>query len=254
MGRLDGKVAIITGAGGGMGLEQMRLFAKEGAKVVGVDMSIDLAKEVVEEIKENGGEAFVEKMDITSLEQWQSVVNKTVEKFGKVNVLINSAGIVGPAEASVVDHDLDELDKVLAVNLKGAFIGMKYVIPEMIKDGVGSIVNVSSIGGVIGEQGGTGYGASKAAVIGMGRNVAVEYGSQNIRVNSIVPGQIQTPMASSLETEEAKEIKQTYIDKTPLGHFGKPEDIAYTALFLASDESKFITGTELYVDGGVTAK
>lgn len=254
MGRLDGKVAIITGAGGGMGLEQMKLFAKEGAKVIGVDMTVEPVEKVVEEIKNNNGEALALKLDVSSAEGWQEVVEKTVDTFGKLNVLVNTAGIVGPDEASVVEHDLDELDKILEVNLKGAFIGSKYAIPEMIKTGGGSIVNISSIGGVVGEQGGTGYGTSKAAIIGMTRNIAVEYGPENIRANSILPGQVQTPMSAFLETEEAKEIKQEYIDKTPLGHFGEPIDIANAALFLASDESKYTTGTELYVDGGVTAK
>ncbi|THF81632.1 SDR family NAD(P)-dependent oxidoreductase [Cohnella fermenti] len=255
MGRLTGKVAIITGAGSGMGAEQARLFAKEGAKVVGADMNVAGLQAVVDEIKANGGDAIAVKLNISSSEEWISAIQTAVDTFGKLNVLVNTAGIVGPFTFKAVDHDPDEWDKVMAINLKGAFLGCKYAIPEMIKDGGGSIVTVSSIGALIGGQGGTGYGAAKAGLIGMSRNIAVDYGKDNVRSNVICPGQIRTPMSAFLETEDeqAKAAKQYYLGKTPMGHFGDPIDIAYAALFLASDESKFITGTELPVDGGVMA-
>jgi len=236
-----------------MGAEQSRLFAKEGAKVVAADMNEEALQKVVEEIKSDGGEAISVKLNITSPQEWESAINTAVSTYDKVNVLINTAGIVGPSVTKAAEHDIDEWDKVIAVNLKGAFLGTKYVIPEMIKDGGGSIVSISSIGGVLGGQGGTGYGASKSGLIGLTKNIAVDYGKDNIRANLILPGQIKTPMAAFLETEEAKEIKQYYLNKTPLGHFGEAIDIANATLFLASDEAKFITGTELYVDGGVMA-
>lgn len=210
-------------------------------------------QKVVDDVKSNGGEATAVKLNVTSPEEWQNVVKTAVDNYGKVNVLVNTAGIVGPAVTKAAEHDINEWDKVIAINLKGAFLGTKFTIPEMLKAGGGSIVTVSSIGGVIGGQGGTGYGASKSGLIGLTKNIAVDYGKDGIRANLILPGQIKTPMSAFLETEEAKEIKQVYINKIPLGHFGEPIDIANAALFLASDESKFITGTELYVDGGVMA-
>lgn len=253
MGRLSGKVAIITGAGSGMGAEQARLFAKEGAKVVGADMNVDALQKIVDEIKTNGGDAIAVKLNISSPTEWESAVQAAVETYGKVNVLVNTAGIAGPFVAKAAEHDPDEWDKLLAINLKGAFLGSKYAIPEMVKAGGGSIVSISSIAAVLGGQGGTGYGAAKAGLIGLSRNIAVDYGKENVRANVILPGQISTPMSAALETEEAKEVKQYYLNKTPLGHFGEPSDIAYAALFLASDESKFITGVELPIDGGVLA-
>lgn len=210
-------------------------------------------QKVVDDVKSNGGEATAVKLNVTSPEEWQNVVKTAVDNYGKVNVLVNTAGIVGPAVTKAAEHDINEWDKVIAINLKGAFLGTKFTIPEILKAGGGSIVTVSSIGGVIGGQGGTGYGASKSGLIGLTKNIAVDYGKDGIRANLILPGQIKTPMSAFLETEEAKEIKQVYINKIPLGHFGEPIDIANAALFLASDESKFITGTELYVDGGVMA-
>ncbi|RAW16159.1 short-chain dehydrogenase [Paenibacillus taichungensis] len=253
MGRLSGKVAVITGAGSGMGAEQARLFAKEGAKVVGADMNIEGLQSVMDEIKAAGGEAIAVKLNISSPEEWENTIQTAVDTYGKVNVLVNTAGVAGPFVAKAAEHDVDEWDKLIGINLKGAFLGSKYAIPEMIKTGGGSIVTISSIGGLIGGQGGTGYGAAKAGLIGMTRNIAVDYGKDNVRANVICPGQIRTPMSAVLETDEAKEAKQYYLNKTPLGHFGDPIDIAYTALFLASEESKFITGTEIIVDGGVMA-
>ncbi|MGK7377650.1 SDR family NAD(P)-dependent oxidoreductase [Planococcus sp. 1R117A] len=253
MSRLSGKVAIITGAGSGMGAEQARLFAKEGGKVVGGDMNMEALQSVVDDITAGGGDAIAVKLNISSPEDWESAVKTAVDTYGQVNVLVNTAGVAGPFIAKAAEHDVEEWDKLLAINLKGAFLGSKYSIPEMIKAGGGSIVTISSIGGLIGGQGGTGYGAAKAGLIGMTKNIAVDYGRDNVRANVICPGQIKTPMSAVLEDEAAKEAKQSYINKTPLGHFGDPIDIAYAALFLASEESKFITGTELIVDGGVMA-
>ncbi|MBO1000712.1 SDR family oxidoreductase [Bacillus sp. SD075] len=253
MGRLSGKVAMITGAGSGMGAEQARLFAKEGAKVVGADMNEEALQKVVEEIKVNGGDAIAVKLNISSPEAWKSAVKIAIETYGKVNILVNTAGVAGPFKAKAHEHDVDDWDKLLGINLKGAFLGSKYTIPEMIQAGGGSIVTVSSIGGLIGGQGGTGYGAAKAGLVGLTKNIAVDYGKDKIRANIIFPGQIKTPMSAQLEDAAAAEAKQYYINKIPLGHFGDPIDIAYAALYLASDESKFVTGAELVVDGGVMA-
>jgi len=253
MARLEGKVAVITGAGSGMGAAQAKLFAKEGAKVVGADMNIDGVNETVDEIKKDGGEALGVKLNISSPEEWEKAVQKTVETYGQLDILVNTAGVSGPFVAKAADHDPEEWDKLMGINLKGAFLGTKYAIPEMQKAGGGSIVSISSIAAVLGGQGGTGYGAAKAGLIGLTKNIAVDYGPDNIRANAVLPGQISTPMSASLESEEAKETKAFYINKTPLGHFGDTDDIANATLFLASDDSKFITGSELYVDGGVHA-
>ena len=164
MGRLDGKVAIITGAGSGMGAEEARLFAKEGAKVVGADMNEDALQAVIAEIKENNGDAIAVKLNISSPEDWEKAVKITTETFGKVDILVNTAGVAGPFSSKAHEHDVNEWDKLLSINLKGAFLGAKYTIPEMQKVGGGSIVNISSIGALIGGQGGTGYGAGKSRI------------------------------------------------------------------------------------------
>lgn len=253
MGRLDNKVAFITGGGSGMGAAQAKLFAKEGAKVIVGDVNENGINDTVSEIKQNNGTALGIKLDVSSDQDWQSAIKQTIDNFGQLNILISTAGIVGPFDAEAADHSVKSWDNIINVNLKGPFLGCKYAIPEMKKVGGGAIVIISSIGAVLGNQGGTGYGASKAGVLGLAKHVAVDYAKDNIRANTILPGQIATPMSASLETEEAKEAKKFFIDMTPMGHFGDTNDIANATLFLASDESKFITGNELYVDGGVHA-
>lgn len=253
MGRLDDKVAIITGAASGMGAAEARLFAKEGAKVVGMDLNEEELNKVISDIKAAGGDAIAVKANIASEEDCQKAVKVAVEAFGYVNILINTAGVSGPFSSKAHEHDADAWDDLLAINLKGAFLTSKHVIPEMQKVGGGSIVNISSIGGLIGGQGGTGYAAAKAGLRGLSKNIAVDYAKDNIRCNTIFPGQIKTPMSASLEAPESAEVKQYYINKIPMGRFGDPDDIAYAALYFASDESKYTTGSELVIDGGVMA-
>ncbi len=248
MGRLDGKVAIITGAASGQGALEVKMFAGEGAKVVATDVQEDLLKDVVDEVKKEGGDALAIKLDVTSEAEWKDVVNKTIETYGKLDILVNNAGIFigGNAEETT----LDKWDKVMHVNATGTFLGIKYAIPEMRKAGGGSIVNISSISGILG-FGAAAYNASKGAIRTLTKNVAADYAKDNIRVNSIHPGVVVTPMTDPLLN--VQETRKSLEDMTPLPRLGEPKDIAYGALYLASDETSFMTGSELIIDGGVVA-
>ncbi|MFP3125947.1 glucose 1-dehydrogenase [Ectobacillus funiculus] len=247
MGKLTGKVAIITGAASGQGAYEAELFAKEGAKVVATDVQADLLEKVVTEINDSGGQAISFKHNVASEEDWQTVVQNTVETYGHVDILINNAGIYIPNK--VEDTPLDEWNRIMDINSTGVYLGMKYVIPEMLKSGSGSIVNISSIDGIIGSGHSAAYAASKGAVRSLTKNAAFSYAKNKIRVNSVHPGVIITPMN---EHRLASEATKTFAQKnTPLPYLGTPEDVAYGVLYLASDESKFVTGIELVIDGGL---
>ncbi|KPN94692.1 SDR family NAD(P)-dependent oxidoreductase [Lysinibacillus sp. ZYM-1] len=249
MGRLNGKVAIITGAAMGMGASEARLFAQEGAKVIATDVQIEALNNLVKEIKENGGDIIGLSHNVTSEDEWKAVIAEAVKAYGKVDVLVNNAGISSPK--TIANMEMDEWNKVMDINLNGCIIGMKYVIPEMQKAGGGSIVNISSIGGIVGMAGTSPYTAAKGALRVLSKSAAVEYGKENIRVNSVHPGIIVTPMtAPTMEEGGALPFYKTY---TQLPYFGAPEDVAYGVVFLASDESRFMTGAELVIDGGWTA-
>lgn len=247
MGRLLGKVAIITGAALGMGASEAKLFAKEGAKVVATDIKDDVLQEVVNEIKANGGEAIGLKHNVVSEEEWKHVIQTAVDTYGKVDILVNNAGIASPK--TMAQMEMTEWNKVMDINLNGCVLGMKYVIPEMQKAGGGSLINISSIGGIVGMAGSSPYTAAKGALRSLSKSAAVEYGKDKIRVNSVHPGIIETPMTSD-SFKDALPFYKTY---TQLPYFGQPEDVAYGVLFLASDESRFMTGAELVIDGGWTA-
>lgn len=249
--RLQNKVAIITGAASGMGAEEAKLFAKEGAKVVATDVQYEKLEEVVNEIIRNGGEAYAIKHNVASSEEWKYVVEQAVATYGKVDILINNAGIGGKNQFGTPETtELDEWDMVININLKSTFLGMKYVLPIMKKVGSGSIVNISSIAAMIGTAGPTAYTATKGAIRSMTKNVAASYGKFNIRVNSVHPGFINTPMMKgTLEDEKASEQITSII---PLGRPSEPIEVAQGVLFLASDEASYLTGTELVIDGGAT--
>lgn len=247
MGRLSGKVAIITGAALGMGAAEAKLFAKEGAKVVATDIKDDVLQEVINEIKASGGEAIGLKHNVVSEEEWKSVIQIAVDTYGKVDILVNNAGIASPK--TMTQMDMAEWNKVMDINLNGCVLGMKYVIPEMQKAGGGSLINISSIGGIVGMAGSSPYTAAKGALRALSKSAAVEYGKDKIRVNSVHPGIIETPMTADTFTD-ALPFYKTF---TQLPYFGQPEDVAYGVLFLASDESRFMTGAELVIDGGWTA-
>ncbi|UUI39378.1 SDR family NAD(P)-dependent oxidoreductase [Oceanobacillus oncorhynchi] len=247
MGRLTGKVAIITGAANGMGASEAKLFAQEGAKVIATDINDNVLDEVINEIKENGGDAIGLKHNVTSEDEWKQVIQEAVTHYGKIDVLVNNAGVSSPK--TIAQMEMDEWNKVMDINLNGCVIGMKYVIPEMQKAGGGSLINISSIGGIVGMAGSSPYTAAKGALRSLSKSAAVEYGKDKIRVNSVHPGIIETPMTAD-SFADATPYYQTF---TQLPYFGNPEDVAYGVLFLASDESRFMTGAELVIDGGWTA-
>lgn len=247
MGRLANKVAIITGAASGQGAEEARLFAKEGAKVIATDVQFEMLEAVVKEITENGGEAIAVKHDVTSAEGWNTVVATAVKEFGKVDILVNNAGITGMITQTIEDLDESTWDRILDINTKGPYLGIKAVIPEMKKAGGGSIVNISSLSGING-VGNAAYNSSKGGIRLLTKNVALDYGKHNIRANSVHPGTIDTPMIEMFTGN--KEVREMTLAGIPLNVLGEPSDIAYGVLYLASDESKFVTGTELIIDGG----
>lgn len=263
MGRVSGKVAIVTGSATGLGKAQAKLLAKEGAKVVVTDINDSGGKQTAEEIVKGGGEAIFIKHDVTHEKDWEAVIKETLATYGKLDVLVNNAGIVLPK--AIEETSLEEWRRVMAVNLDGIFLGTKQAIPAMKDSGRGSIVNLSSIGGLIGMRAETSsYIASKGGVRLFTKATAIECSKAvqgyNIRVNSVHPGFILTEMLERVMREDAERNNTTYAEAkqkrellTPLGQLGDPDDVAYAVLYLASDESKFVTGAEFVVDGGFTA-
>ncbi len=243
--RLEGKVAIITGSGRGLGKEAAFLFAEEGAKVVVGDINYESAGEVAAAIGEKGGEAMAVKLDVTDSASIQAMVDKVLERFGSIDVLVNNAGIT--ADAQLVKMNEDQWDRVIAVNLKGVYNCTKAIAPIMIARGSGRIINTSSVVGVYGNFGQTNYAATKAGVIGMTKVWARELGRKGITVNAVAPGFTMTEMMSTVPEKILSGIR----DKTPLGRLGEPRDIAYAYLYLASDEANFVNGATIQVDGGL---
>jgi NAD(P)-dependent dehydrogenase (short-subunit alcohol dehydrogenase family) len=233
-----------------MGAEDAKLFAQEGARVVIGDVLEDEGRRTEVEINEAGGEALFVRLDVTDEDDWRRAVEATVARFGKLNILVNNAGIV--ERGRVEETAVETWDQVLAVNAKGVFLGVKTVIPEMRKAGGGSIVNISSIAGIIGMGDSAAYTASKGAVRLLTKATAIQYAREGIRCNSVHPGPINTPMTAAHMDDPA--WRASRIARTPLGRVGEPRDVAYGVLFLASDESSFVTGAELVIDGGYTAQ
>ena len=260
--RLQGKVAIVTGGASGIGAETARLFAAHGAAVVLCDVQDDLGHAVVREITDAGGIAEYFHHDVTSEDQWNARAAATEAKYGKINILGNIAGISGrpagmtvqtgaTAGAKLLDQSLENWNRIMEVNATGVFLGTKAVIPAMQRAGGGSIVNISSICGIVGSFANAAYHASKGAVRIFSKSAAIQYAADQVRVNSVHPGFVDTPMARpGLVGNESGKAR---MDATPLGRFGKPIDIANGCLFLASDESSWMTGAELVIDGGMTA-
>ncbi|MEM3526606.1 MAG: glucose 1-dehydrogenase [Candidatus Jordarchaeaceae archaeon] len=248
MKKLEGKVAVITGAGSGIGRATALLFAQEGAKVVVVDINDDAGKETVKMIKDKGGEAIFVHADVSRAEEVKNMVKKAVDEYGRLDILFNNAGIGGELN-DTARYSEEVFDRVIAVNLKGVWLGIKYAVPEMLKVGGGSIINTASAGGLIGFPGVSAYCASKAGAIGVTKVAALEYATQNIRVNCIAPAVIETPLSGQMTPE----MMQAQIQMVPMRRAGKPEEVAKVALFLASDDSSFVTGHILSVDGGMLA-
>ncbi len=248
MGRLDGKVAIVTGAASGMGAEEARLFAAEGARVVIADVS-DAAGEAL--AKEIGAAAVFAHLDVAQEAEWQRLVADTARRFGRLDVLVNNAGTVHAAPLEQMS--LAQWNRVIAVNQTGVFLGIKHAVAPMEAAGGGSIVNISSIDGMVGMNSVIGYVASKFAVRGMTKAAALELAGRGIRVNSIHPGYIDTPMANPVEEPRPTTLERYAARRVPLGRMARPREVANLALFLASDESSYCTGSEFVVDGGVIA-
>jgi 3-oxoacyl-[acyl-carrier protein] reductase len=245
MKRLEKKVAIITGAGSGIGRETALLFAKEGAKVVVADISERGGMETVEEIKGAGGEGVFIRLDVSSIEQAKQMVKETHERYGRIDILIVNAGIV--LDALLTKMTEEQWDRVINVNLKGAFNCIKAVVDVMINQGSGVIINASSIVGIYGNIGQANYASAKAGLIGMTKSLAKELGRKGIRINAVAPGFIRTPMVGGVPEKVLEMVKE----RTPLRRLGEPRDIAYAYLFLASDEAGFINGAVIPVDGGL---
>jgi 3-oxoacyl-[acyl-carrier protein] reductase len=242
--KLENKVAIITGAGSGIGRETAILFAKEGAKVVVADINETGSEETVAEIKKIG-EGFFVKLDVSNRVQSKQIVKDTLERYGRIDVLVNNAGIV--QDSLVTKMTEEQWDRVIDVNLKGAFNCIQAVVDVMINQGSGVIINASSVVGLYGNVGQTNYSAAKSGLIGMTKTLAKELGKKGIRVNAVAPGFIVTPMTSAVP-EKILEIMR---EKTPLRRLGEPGDVANAYLYLASDDAKFVNGAVLSVDGGL---
>ena len=249
--RLENKVALISGGARGMGAEEARLFAAEGAKVVIGDILEDEGRRTEAKINEAGGECLYIRLDVTSESSWQEAVAATVARFGKLDIVVNNAGIGGGGRLE--DTTVEEWDRVMAVNAKGVFLGTKAAIPEMRRAGGGSIINISSQLGLVGtDNSSPQYQASKGAVRLLTKATAIQYAGEGIRCNSVHPGPIVTPMTEAGRANPQRQ--EVMLSRIPLGRYGLAADVAYGVLFLASDESSFMTGSELVIDGGWTAQ
>ncbi len=252
--RLEGKVAVVTGAGAGIGRAVALLFAKEGAALMAADIQEAGCRETARMAQEAGGNAAFTVVDVTAADQVEGMVRAAVENFGGLDILVNNAGIWTPGR--VVELSEEDWDRVMDVNVKGVFLCSKYAIPEMIKGGGGSIINMASVGGFIGSTNYGAYNASKGAMVLLTKNIALDYAGDNIRVNCVCPMLTDTQMAADIiqaQDGEPESIRKVYERRIPLGRLGKPEDVACGALYLASDESSYVTGTSLFIDGGYTS-
>jgi len=247
--RLKNKVALITGAASGMGESAARLFADEGAKVMLADILDNEGTAVAEAIKAAGGDASFVALDVTNEGQWRSGIDATVAMYGRLDILVNNAGLSG----AVTDRmDVEYFDRLMSVNARGNFLGMKYAIPAMRETGGGSIVNMSSMSGIVGQEFvHMGYNGAKAAIRLMTKSAAVQFAADGIRVNSVHPG-LMPPMRTSVSAADPK-LREKIIESIPMRRAGRVEEAAYAIVFLASDEASYITGTELVVDGGAVA-
>jgi len=247
-----GEVAIVTGASSGIGRASALEFSKEGAKVVVADVTEKGGKETVEMIKKNGGEAIFVKCDVSNQKEVEQMVKKTISSFSRLDMAFNNAGIEGD-QAFTVDCTPENWDRVLNINLKGAWLCMKYEIPEMLKQKKGAIVNCSSVAGLVGFQGIPAYVSSKHGVIGLTKTAALEYARKGIRVNVVCPGVIETPMIERF-THSDPEAEKLLIKSEPIGRMAKPEEVAALAVWLCSGKASFVTGSAITVDGGFVAQ
>lgn len=251
MAQFSEKVALVTGSGSGIGRTTAQFYAREGAKVVVSDVDMNGGKETVEMIKSDGGEAMFIETDVSRPEDCESLVQSTVDEFGRLDIACNNAGI-GGEQNPTADYSIEGWQKLISINLSGVFYCMKYEIPAMLETGAGSIVNIASILGKVGFAGSPAYVTSKHGVVGLTQNAAVEYGQSGIRVNAIGPGFIHTPMISDLA--EDKETNEKLVALHPIGRLGKPEEVAELVIWLSSEKASFVTGSYYPIDGGYLAR
>ena len=250
--RLQDKVAIITGAGSGMGRVAAQLFAGQGARVVVAEFDEAAGAETIRLVEDAGGTASFVRTDVADEASARAMVDHALATYGRVDVLYNNAGVMPEADHSVIDTDVATWDRVMAVNVRGVFLGCKYAIPPMVEQGSGSIINIASFVALVGcSVPQDAYTASKGALLALTRSLAVQFGPQGVRTNAICPGPVETPLLMDwlVKDEEAKRIR---LARNPTGRFGKPEEIVSMAIYLASDESRWTNGASLVVDGGIT--
>jgi NAD(P)-dependent dehydrogenase (short-subunit alcohol dehydrogenase family) len=251
MGRLDGKVALISGGARGQGATEAQLFAREGARVVLGDILDEAGRHVEAAVRSAGGEATYVHLDVTSEDHWRTAVDTAVQRYGQLHVLVNNAGIL--LRKAIEAMTVEEWDRIMAINLKGVFLGTKHAIPAMRRAGGGSIINISSTAGLVGSPGETSaYIASKGGVRLFTKATAIQHAKDKIRCNSVHPGPVATEMIR--DTLENPDLWAQRLRRLPMGRAATPEDVAYGVLYLASDESSYVTGSELVIDGGTTAE
>ena len=251
-GRVDGKVALVTGGASGIGRATALTFAREGATLVVADMNEEGGQQTVHMITENGGEAIFVQVDVTSASAVEAMISKTVETYGRLDCAHNNAGIPGGGRALTAEYAEDTWHQVIAVNLTGVWLCMKYEIPQMLSQGSGAIVNTASAWGLVGAPGASAYVASKHGVVGLTKTAALEYAQQGIRVNCVCPGVIHTPMTERGLSDP--ELRARIIATEPIGRVGTPEEVAEAVVWLCSDATSFVTGHTMTVDGGYVAQ
>lgn len=251
-GRLDGKIALVTGGGSGIGQATALIFAREGAKVVVADVLVEGGEATVSQIKKGGGDAVFVKTDVSQDAEVEALVQKAVATYGRLDCAFNNAGIAGAA-ARTADYTQKQWDRVIGINLTGVWLCMKYEIAQMVKQGGGAIVNTASVAGLVGFRHGPAYVAAKHGVVGLTKTAALEYAKANIRVNAVCPGVINTPMfEKGLQIDPR--IADTMAAREPIGRLGKPEEIAEAVVWLCSEAASFVTGLPMAVDGGWVAQ
>ena len=252
-GTLEGKTALVTGGGSGIGRAASLAYSREGARVVVVDVNVEGGEETVQRIKESGGEAILVHADVSSNAGTQAMVAETVERFGRLDCAFNNAGISGGRDRNLTaDYTQDDWDQVISVNLTGVWLSMKAEIPQMLAQGGGAIVNTASIMGLIATPGSVAYMAAKHGVVGLTKAAALEYAKDNLRVNAVCPGYIDTPLLQPLFANEDR--KEQVVSRHPVGRLGQPEEIAEAVIWLSSDAASFVTGHSMAVDGGYVAQ
>src|SRR5215471_19229350 len=250
-GRVEGKVALITGGASGIGRATALTFAREGAKLIIADMNEGGGQQTVHMITEQGGEAIFVSTDVSKAVEVQALISQAVATYGRLECAHNNAGVSSPVRASIADYPEEDWHRVIAINLTGVWLCMKYEIPQMLQQGGGTIVNTASAAGLVGTRGTAAYVASKHGVVGLTKTAALEYAQQGIRVNCVCPGMVQTPMTESALRDPAR---QAQIRARPMGRVGTPEEVAEAVVWLCSDAASFVTGHTMTVDGGYVAQ